>query len=127
MTENDGPGGPAAAYDPSCLFCRIASGEVPARHLHEDDLVIAVEDINPKAPVHLLILPRAHIGSAADLVDAHGALLGRIFAVAARLAREAGLERGFRLTTNAGPDAGQSVPHLHFHLLGGRGMAWPPG
>ena len=125
MSANDEPG---AAFDPSCLFCRIAAGEIPARRAHEDDLVIAIDDINPVAPVHQLVMPRAHIGSAADLGEGHAALLGRLFAVAATLAREAGLEeRGFRLVTNVGADAGQSVPHLHIHLLGGRSLSWPPG
>ena len=125
MSANDEPG---AAFDPTCLFCRIAAGEIPARRAHEDDLVIAIDDINPVAPVHQLVMPRAHIGSAADLGEGHAALLGRLFAVAATLAREAGLEeRGFRLVTNVGADAGQSVPHLHIHLLGGRSLSWPPG
>ena len=125
MSANDESG---AAFDPTCLFCRIAAGEIPARRAHEDDLVIAIDDINPVAPVHQLVMPRAHIGSAADLGEGHAALLGRLFAVAATLARQAGLEeRGFRLVTNVGADAGQSVPHLHIHLLGGRSLSWPPG
>jgi histidine triad (HIT) family protein len=125
MSESGEPG---AAFDPSCLFCRIAAGEIPATRVHEDELLFAIDDINPKAPVHQLVIPRAHIGSAADLGEGHAALLGRLFAVAARLARQAGLEkRGFRLVTNVGADAGQSVPHLHFHLLGGRSLSWPPG
>ena len=125
MSANDHSG---AAFDPSCLFCRIAAGEIPARRAHEDELVIAIDDINPVAPVHQLVMPRAHIGSAADLGEGHATLLGRLFAVAAALARQAGLEeRGFRLVTNVGADAGQSVPHLHIHLLGGRSLSWPPG
>ena len=123
MTTIDEP-----AFDPSCLFCRIAAGEIPARFVHEDDLVFAIDDINPKAPVHQLVMPRAHIVSAAELGESHAALLGRLFAIAATLARQAGLEeRGFRLVTNVGEDAGQSVPHLHIHLLGGRSLSWPPG
>jgi histidine triad (HIT) family protein len=119
---------PDAAFDPGCLFCRIVAGEIPATRVHDDDLVIAIEDIAPVAPVHRLVMPRAHIGSAADLDEGHAALLGRLFAVAAGLARDAGVEeRGYRLVTNVGPDGGQSVPHLHFHLVGGRGFAWPPG
>ena len=114
--------------DPQCLFCRIAAGEVPAELLHDDDLVVAFRDISPKAPTHILVIPRGHIVSAADLTDEHAPLLGRIFAVAAQLAREAGVtDSGFRLVTNAGRGAGQSVDHLHFHLLGGRTMSWPPG
>jgi histidine triad (HIT) family protein len=114
--------------DSDCLFCRIAAGEIPADFVHQDDLVIAFRDISPKAPTHILLMPRAHIVSAADLTDADGPMLGRLFAVAARLARDAGIaDRGFRLVANAGPGAGQSVPHLHLHLMGGRSMGWPPG
>jgi histidine triad (HIT) family protein len=111
-----------------CLFCRIVAGELPARVAHEDDLVMAIHDINPRAPTHLLLMPRRHVGSAADLVEADGPMLGRLFEVAARLAREAGIaEGGYRLTTNVGAAAGQSVPHLHLHLMGGRSFGWPPG
>jgi histidine triad (HIT) family protein len=111
-----------------CIFCRIIAGEIPADFLHNDDLVVAIRDITPKAPTHLLLMPREHVVSAADLTDAHGPMLGRLFAVAAKLASEAGLaDSGFRLVTNAGKGAGQSVPHLHFHMLGGRSMRWPPG
>ena len=111
-----------------CLFCRIAAGEIPADIVHEDELVLAFRDINPKAPTHLLLIPRRHVKSAADLAETDAEMLGRLFATGARLAREAGIaERGFRLVTNSGPAAGQSVDHLHFHLLGGRSMGWPPG
>ena len=114
--------------DPNCLFCRIGRGEVPAEIVHEDDLVVAFRDINPKAPTHILIIPRMHVTSAADLTNEDGPMLGRLFATAAKLAREAGIaEMGFRLVSNSGPAAGQSVDHLHFHLLGGRSMSWPPG
>jgi len=111
-----------------CLFCRIAAMEIPADIVFEDDQVIAFRDISPKAPVHILLIPRAHITSAASLTEANGPMLGRMFAVAAQLARDEGIARsGFRLTTNSGAGAGQSVPHLHFHLMGGRQMGWPPG
>jgi histidine triad (HIT) family protein len=111
-----------------CLFCRIVAGEIPATTVHADDLVIAIRDIAPRAPTHLLLLPREHIASAADLTEAHGPLLGRLFAVAAELARGEGIaERGYRLTTNVGAWGGQSVPHLHLHLMGGRPFDWPPG
>ncbi len=114
--------------DPQCLFCRIAAGEVPADLLHDDELVVAFRDISPKAPTHILVIPRRHIVSATDLTDDDGPMLGRLFAVAADLAREAGVaDSGFRLVTNSGRGAGQSVDHLHFHLLGGRSMSWPPG
>jgi histidine triad (HIT) family protein len=110
-----------------CLFCRIAAGEIPAAKLHEDGLVFAIRDIHPQAPAHLLVVPREHVASAADLTDASGPLLGRLFAVAADIARSEGLDGGWRVVTNVGPDGGQSVGHLHLHLLGGRPMAWPPG
>jgi histidine triad (HIT) family protein len=111
-----------------CLFCRIASMEVPADIVFEDDTVIAFRDITPKAPVHILLIPRQHITSAASLTDANGPMLGRLFAVAAQIARDEGVAKsGFRMTTNSGAGAGQSVPHLHFHLMGGRQMGWPPG
>jgi histidine triad (HIT) family protein len=111
-----------------CLFCRIAATEIPADIVFEDDVVIAFRDISPKAPVHLLLIPREHITSAASLTDDNGPMLGRMFGVAAQLARDEGVARdGFRLVTNSGPAAGQSVRHLHFHLLGGRQLGWPPG
>jgi histidine triad (HIT) family protein len=110
-----------------CLFCRIATGEIPATKIHEDDLVFAIRDINPQAPTHVLVMPLAHVVSAADLAEADAPLLSRLFSVAARIAADDGLGNGWRLVTNVGPDAGQSVPHLHVHLLGGRAMTWPPG
>lgn len=114
--------------DAACLFCAIAAGEIPADIVHQDDLVIAINDINPVAPVHQLLMPRRHVRSAADLGDEDAELAGRLFAVGARLARDAGLpERGYRLVTNIGADGGQSVAHLHVHLLGGRPFSWPPG
>ncbi len=114
--------------DPDCLFCRIIEGEIPAERVHEDDLVVAIDDINPVAPVHKLLMSRQHIASAAELGERDGAMLGRLFAVAAQLAADAGLpERGYRLVSNVGADGGQSVPHLHVHLVGGRRFAWPPG
>jgi len=113
---------------PDCLFCRIAAGAIPARVAHTDELVVAFHDIAPQAPVHLLLIPRRHLASARALGPDDGALLARIHAVAAALAAEHGVaESGYRLVTNAGPDAGQSVAHLHWHLLGGRALAWPPG
>ena len=112
----------------ACLFCRIVAGEIPATMVYADDLVIAIRDIAPRAPTHLLLLPREHIASAADLAEVHGPLLGRLFAVAAELARAEGIaERGYRVTTNVGAWGGQSVPHLHLHLMGGRAFEWPPG
>jgi histidine triad (HIT) family protein len=111
-----------------CLFCRIVALEVPADIVFEDDVVVAFRDITPKAPTHILIIPREHITSAASLNDGNGPMLGRLFGVAAQLARDEGIARsGYRMTTNSGAGAGQSVMHLHFHLMGGRQMGWPPG
>jgi histidine triad (HIT) family protein len=117
-----------AERDPSCLFCRLLAGEIPTEFLHRDDLVAAFRDINPQAPTHLLLIPVEHIPSAAVLEEEHAAVLGRLFSVAARLAGEEDVaDDGFRLVTNSGDAAGQSVRHLHFHLLGGRPLRWPPG
>lgn len=114
--------------EPSCLFCRIAAGELPASMLHADDLIIAIHDIAPRAPTHVLLIPREHVVSAADLTESDGPLLGRLFAVGADLARSLGLaEDGYRLTSNVGRWGGQSVDHLHVHLMGGRAFTWPPG
>jgi histidine triad (HIT) family protein len=111
-----------------CIFCRIAAREVPADIVHATDRVVAFRDANPKAPIHILLIPAEHIESAAALGDGHGDLLAEIFQAATHLAKAEGIEgSGWRLVTNVGPDAGQSVPHLHFHLLGGRGLGWPPG
>lgn len=110
-----------------CLFCKIATGQLPAKIVHQDDEVVAFVDINPQAPTHLLLIPRRHVARTLDLTAADGPLLGRIFEVANRIARERGLDDGFRLVVNNGPGAGQTVYHLHVHLLGGRAMQWPPG
>jgi histidine triad (HIT) family protein len=114
--------------DETCLFCKIVAGDIPADIVHRDELIVAFNDIDPVAPVHQLLVPRRHVASAAELGEADAKMLGRLFAVAATLAKGAGLpDPGYRLVTNVGPDGGQSVPHLHLHLLGGRRMAWPPG
>ena len=116
------------APDPECVFCRIISGELAASRVYEDEFVVAIEDIHPVAPLHRLLMPLAHIESAADLRESDGAVLGRLFAVAAGMAAAAPLpERGYRIVTNVGRDGGQTVPHLHFHLIGGRPFTWPPG
>jgi histidine triad (HIT) family protein len=113
-------------YQADCLFCRIAAGEIPADSVYEDDQVIVFRDINPQAPTHVLAIPRRHIPSAADLTDADSDLLGSLFGALRRVAEQGGLG-SYRIVTNVGPESGQSVLHLHFHLLAGRRMSWPPG
>jgi len=110
-----------------CLFCKIAAGEIPSTKVYEDAEMLAFRDIDPKAPTHILLIPKAHIASAAELTAENSALAGRILAKAAELAKAEGLCEGYRLVTNIGDAAGQSVKHLHFHLLGGRDFGWPPG
>lgn len=110
-----------------CLFCRIASGGIPAKKAYEDDLSIAFYDIDPKAPVHVLIIPKKHISSVAAAGEQDFALIAHMVKVAQQLSKELGLDNGFRLVVNTGRDGGQSVDHLHIHLLGGRAMGWPPG
>ena len=108
-----------------CVFCKIAAGEIPAKILYHDPDVFAFPDINPITPVHILVLSVKHIPSLADLPDEDTPLLGKMVRVANRLAREQGISRsGYRLTVNSGPDAGQLVPHLHIHLMGGRPLDW---
>jgi histidine triad (HIT) family protein len=108
-----------------CVFCKIASGEIPARILYRDDEVFAFPDINPLTPVHILVLPVKHIASLAEMKDAETPLFSKMVRVANQLAKEHGIFRsGYRLTVNSGADAGQLVPHLHIHLMGGRPLAW---
>lgn len=112
----------------SCVFCRIAAGEIPARVVHRDDRAIAFHDASPQAPVHLLVIPRRHLEHLLDADAADPALAGHLIALAVRLARELGLDKsGFRIVFNTLDDGGQSVSHLHLHLLGGRALGWPPG
>ena len=112
----------------NCIFCKILAGKIPAKVVFEDDQVIAIEDIDPQAPTHLLIFPRKHIRTTLDLEEADNALVGHIYQVACRLANEAGVaEEGFRIVNNCNVAGGQAVWHIHFHLLGGRAMIWPPG
>lgn len=111
-----------------CIFCQIARGEIPARIAHQDDELVAFHDVAPQAPTHVLVIPRRHVATLLDLAAEDAALLGRMQMTAIGLARDLGLDRrGFRLVTNCLADAGQSVFHLHLHLLGGRRMQWPPG
>jgi histidine triad (HIT) family protein len=115
-------------YVADCLFCRIAGGEIPADVIHSDPEVMAFRDIHPQAPTHVLIIPRKHIPSVNELSRSEADLMGRLFLVARDLARKEGVgEGGYRMVVNAGPDAGQSVFHVHMHLLGGRALGWPPG
>ena len=115
-----------ADYEPDCLFCRIAAREIPSEIVHADDSVVVFRDISPKAPTHLLAIPRRHVASVDELTDTDGDLLGALFGALRKVASDAGVE-SYRIVTNVGADAGQSVFHLHFHLLAGRSMAWPPG
>jgi histidine triad (HIT) family protein len=111
-----------------CLFCGIVEKRIKGNVLYEDSSVVAFKDINPKAPVHILIIPRKHIATLSDLGRADREIVGHIFLVATKLAQEQGIaQTGFRIVVNAGADAGQTVFHLHFHLLGGRHLGWPPG
>ncbi|NCB39368.1 MAG: histidine triad nucleotide-binding protein [Erysipelotrichia bacterium] len=110
-----------------CLFCKIVAGEIPADVVYHDDSVVAFRDINPQAPVHLLVIPVQHIDRLTSEAASDGKMLSQVFSVIARLAREHGLEKGFRVVSNCGEDAGQTVPHLHFHVLGRRCLHWPPG
>ena len=111
-----------------CLFCRIIQKKIPARIIHEDEEVLAFEDINPQAPVHILVIPKKHLSTALDIRPEDHALIGRLFEAAGTIARERGIaERGFRLVMNTNAEAGQTVYHIHLHILGGRPMHWPPG
>lgn len=113
--------------NPDCLFCKIAAGEIPSKSVYSDELVYAFNDIDPKAPVHFLVIPREHIGSASEITAENSKIISHIFEVIAGLSKELGLNRGFRVVTNCGDEGGQTVPHLHFHILAGRDMTWPPG
>ena len=110
-----------------CLFCGIAAGTIDADVVHSSKSAVAFRDVNPQAPVHLLVIPREHIASVGDLTSSHGQVLSELFDVIRQLAEREPLDGGYRVVTNTGPDAGQSVDHLHVHVLGGRSMGWPPG
>ncbi len=111
----------------NCLFCQIVAGDIPAEVVDSGERVLCFRDINPASPTHVLVIPKEHIASASDLDGSHAGLLGEMFTMMSSIADKEGLDGGHRIVTNIGRDAGQSVPHLHFHLLGGRAMAWPPG
>lgn len=110
-----------------CIFCKIAAGEIPSTKVYEDDTVVAFNDLDPQAPVHVLIIPKEHIASAAEINESNSAVVAHIFEVAAKIVAEKGLKDGFRIVNNCGDSAGQSVKHLHFHLMGGRDFGWPAG
>ena len=113
---------------PDCLFCRIVAGELPARTVVDDDLVLAFHDIAPRSPTHVLVIPKVHVASAAELTEEDGPLLGRMFATVAAIARDSGIAAdGYRIVSNVGRWGGQTVDHLHLHLMGGRAFDWPPG
>lgn len=110
-----------------CLFCKIIAGEIPSAKVYEDDTVFAFRDIDPQAPVHVLIVPKEHIASAKEINEQNSAVVAHIFEVAAKIAKDEGLEDGYRIVNNCGDSAGQTVKHLHFHLMGGREFTWPAG
>ncbi len=118
----------ARGADPACIFCRIVQGKIPAKLVHEGATTVAFADLNPQAPVHVLVVPKSHIATLDDLGPANGPLVGEMVLAAGEVARASGLgDRGYRLVWNCRAEAGQSVFHLHLHVLGGRPMRWPPG
>jgi histidine triad (HIT) family protein len=112
---------------PDCLFCKIIRGEIPSKKVYEDDRVFAFEDIDPKAPTHILIIPKKHFSGINTAAPEDAEIIGYSHLVAAKLAKERNIEQGYRTVYNVGPDSGQSVFHLHLHLIGGRKLSWPPG
>ncbi len=110
-----------------CIFCKIAAGEIPSNKAYEDEKVLAFYDLDPQAPTHILVIPKQHIKSAAEIDESNSVLIAHVFEVAAKIAKQLGLDNGFRIVTNCGESAGQTVHHIHFHLLGGRDFTWPPG
>jgi histidine triad (HIT) family protein len=115
------------ATNTDCLFCKIASGTIPVTRLYEDEQVLAFPDLHPQAPVHILVIPKQHFASLAHTDAEDAGTLGHLLSAAATIARQQNLTNGYRLVVNTGPDGGQTVDHLHVHLLGGRHMGWPPG
>ena len=110
-----------------CLFCKIIAGDIPSTKVYEDEIVFAFRDINPQAPTHILVVPKEHIASVDDIDETNSSVVAHIFEVIAKLAREEGLDKGYRVVSNIGEQGQQSVKHLHFHIIGGRDMTWPPG
>jgi len=111
----------------NCIFCKIIKKEIKSKIVYEDDKCVAFEDINPQAPSHILVVPKKHISAVRDADEKEKELLGHLLIIASKIALEKGLEKGYRIVVNDGEEAGQSVFHIHFHLLGGRKMGWPPG
>jgi len=111
----------------NCLFCRIINGEIPSTKVYEDDMCLAFNDIDPQAPTHILVIPKKHIGSAAEITPENSVYVSHIFEKIADIAREKGMTDGFRVVSNCGESAGQSVHHLHFHVMAGRTFTWPAG
>ena len=110
-----------------CLFCKIINGDIPSTKVYEDDMVYAFNDIDPKAPFHVIVIPKKHIASANDITSENSGYISAIFEAIAKIAKENNLEKGFRVVNNCGEDGGQTVGHIHFHLLARRNLAWPPG
>ncbi len=110
-----------------CIFCKIVNGEIPSNKVYEDDKVLAFYDLEPQAPEHILIIPKQHIASAAEITSDNSSVIAHIFEVAAIIAKEKSLDNGFRIVNNCGDSAGQTVKHIHFHLMGGRDFGWPAG
>lgn len=110
-----------------CLFCKIIAGEIPSERVYEDDRVLAFRDIDPQAPFHVIVVPKVHISSAAEITAKNSADIAAVYEAVAKIATEQGLERGFRVVNNCGEEGGQTVGHIHFHMLAGRNLAWPPG
>ena len=110
-----------------CIFCKIANGEIPSNKVYEDDKVVAFYDLEPQAPVHILVIPKEHIASAAEINESNSAVIAHVFEIAAKIAKDLNLNEGFRIVNNCGDCAGQTVKHIHFHLMGGRDFGWPAG
>ena len=111
-----------------CIFCKIIKGDIPSEKVYEDDLVLAFNDLTPQAPTHTLVIPKEHISSANDIDDSNSAVIGHIFKVISEIAKDQGFDKdGYRIVNNCGSDGGQTVDHIHFHLLAGRQLQWPPG
>lgn len=110
-----------------CIFCKIADGEIPSEIVYSDDTCVAFRDVNPQAPTHILVIPREHIESVNDINGENSGIVAHIFEVIGKIAEEEGLDNGYRVVSNVGEDGQQTVPHLHFHVIGGRSLQWPPG